>query len=451
MNVAEVHAVNRNWVLLAALLLINGLSAADAQCQFQLSSDSLGLYEGLGITGEATGSGFDSDTKVQINCNAANAEPYVGLPTTATTTAFSESFYPFKARCGFLAVGQDTVYEITATLLPQNIACTAVGSGKVTIRASGSQAKNGPTTASNAATGPTAPSTDENGRITSSESSQVGVAPASSCGGLNQVPCEKKTNNWMFPVIYVCNAPYANNGVYPREKARCVACRPGTRYDGGYCVIDSGYKPTSTPSATPAPTATAKPTATPPVSKPPVQTPGESGQHPIMGDEATYTYALKAGWNIIGFPWSYGGSWYTCATADADQIRYYSYNKATQSYESVTSLNANYLRGTGLVAFSPADCKYGITEPKVNDYQLITLWKGWNLISVQTHGFSTGSAFGIKNECTITGGPWRYDNDKKTYVRDAQLKPGYGYWIQVKNPFCNLEVMGSENKPPTFP
>lgn len=449
-------------IILTVLFLMPLLAAAETQCEFQLSSNGLGLHEGLSVTGEASGSDFDSDTKVEVNCNSGNAEPYVGLPVSATTSAFSASYYPFKARCGYLAVGQDTAYKVTATLLPQKIACTPIGSNQVTVRAStststtsipvktGVETSTGPVSAGNTWINQAVPSADQYGKIINSESVQTAVvAPVSACGGLDQIPCEKKTNNWMFPIIYVCNAPYANNGAYPREKARCVACRPGMRYDGGYCVIDSGYKPTPTPSATAVPTA--KPSATPPASKPPGQTSTPWNQPPIMGDEATYSYALRAGWNVIGMPWSYGGSWYTCATAEADQIKYYSYNKATQKYETVQSLNANYLRATGVVAYSPVDCKYGITDPKINDYQLITLFKGWNLISVQTHGFGTGTAFGVKNECTITGGPWRYDNDRKQYVRDPYLKPGYGYWIEVKNPFCNLEIMGSENQPPSFP
>ncbi|GEM_PF-6092181 len=458
MKTPGAHTMKRIYIMLTALLLVNGLAAAEVQCQFQLSSNSVGLHEGISVTGEATGTGFDSDTKVEVNCNAANAEPYIGLPTTATTSAYTASYYPFRARCGYLAVGQDTIYEVSATLMPQNIACTSIGSNAVTIRASGTSAKTSPASASNAITNPAVPSTGRYGIIGTPETVQAALpAPVSTCGDLNQIPCEKKTNNWMFPVIYVCNAPYANNGEYPREKARCVACSPGTRYDGGRCVIDYG-KPTP-PAATPVPTArpTAAPTPAPsivPVVTPNPTPPGPSvsaqTQPPINGDEARYVYKFRKGWNTFGLPWSYGDGSYGCSNGPS-QLRYYSYNKASQSYESVTSLNPNNLRGTGIVAYAAVDCDYSIGQPRLTQDQFLTLFKGWNLISVQTSAFSgSGYGFNLKNECTITGGPWRYDNEKKEYMRDSVLKPGYAYWIEVKNPFCDIKVLG-ENQPPSFP
>ncbi|MBI5226208.1 hypothetical protein HY994_03125 [Candidatus Micrarchaeota archaeon] len=453
--------MKRIWILLVSAILVQGL-AAESQCSFQLSANSLNIHEGLGISGEATGSGFGPDTNVEVDCNTQKVQPYLSLaPVKATASAYSSSYYPFRARCNYLAVSQDTAYEISVKLMPQGIVCTPATSGTVTVLATGtSSTQNAPRNAqiepaSNTGINPAAPTNTAIGQITSSDAViQTAVMPdKAKCGDLGQIPCEKKTNNWMFPVTYVCNAPYVNNGEYPREKARCVACRPGTRHDGGYCVIDNGNKVSPTPTARPTAAATPAPTIAPVIT--PNPTPPEpsvlaQSQPPINGDEARYVYKFRKGWNTFGLPWAYGDGSYGCSNGFS-QIRYYSYNKASQSFEAVTSLNQNNLRSTGLIAYAAVDCDYSIGQPRLTQDQTLTLWRGWNLISVQTNGFGTGTAFGVKNECTITGGPWRYDNDRKQYVRDTQLKPGYGYWIEVKNPFCNLEVMGSENQPPAFP
>lgn len=452
-----------SWIGIAVLLSMSLFTAAEIKCEFQLSSNNVGLHESVSIIGEATGSEFDSNTKVEVNCNALNIEPFVGLPTSATSTAYSASYYPFKARCGFLGVSQDTTYQITATLLPQNIACASLGSNQVTVRATSSSQKTMvQTTIEPTAQKQVSTTYDEYGRITSSETIQQPASPAVTttvCGDLNQRPCEKKTNNWMFPVTYVCNPPYANNGAYPLEKARCVSCQQGTKYDSGRCVIDYG-KPSVTPQATPVPTPKIRPSPTPfpTVNPTPTPTPGPSlSTTPptnipfINGGETSYAYRLKKGWNVIGLPWDQGSTSFSCSMSNVNQIRFYSYSKSSKQWQAETSTSPVNLRGSALAVFTPVNCDYSISQPRLVQEQSLSLWNGWNLISVQTSGFTFGSSFRVKNECTITGGPWRFDNDQKKYERDQVLQPGIGYWIEVKEPFCNLAVAGGEKQPPSFP
>ena len=282
------------------------------------------------------------------------------------------------------------------------------------------------------------------------------VVPSSVCGDLGQVPCEKKycNQNWALCKGYVCNAPYVNNGAWPMDKARCVACRAGTRYDGGYCVIDyTKPQPTAVPPVGPKPTAVPQPSAAPvytpqPVLNPQPPTPPSDDAERIQ----PFKFYFKKGWNFMAVPWSNGDSSTSCTDPKHQtQLKYYSFNKATKSYETVYSLNPVNLRGTGIAVKSSGDCTYAIGKPELNVEQTLSLWKGWNLIGVQTNSFSDPAyAINVKNECTIIGGPWRFDNAKRKYVKDSQLKPGYAYWINVKNPFCDLSVI-DESAPPELP
>lgn len=467
------------------LLVFSSLAlAGDPYCDFQLNANAVDASGGsVQVYGEALGSGFDSDTYIEVYCNTLDALPGPKVSKVrGSSSAFTASFIPYKAYCDFPAVAMDTSFQVSATVFPAGTPCKGVGSSYVFVKGSGGSAVEIVPSGSSATVG-SAPSSSgggasapvsSGGRIGSVGSPEIvsgdnavrgalPAVPASACGNLGQIPCEKKycEQKWALCNGYVCNAPYVNNGVWPVEKARCVACRAGTKYDGGYCVIDYS-KPQPAPSVAPSilPKPSIQPTAIPPVATPvsitvtPVYTPQPISLPPAFdaNELKPFTFHFKKGWNFMALPWTYGGASFSCTDpAHQSQLKFFSFSKASKSYETVYSLSALNLRGAGIVVKSSGDCTYALGQPELNNVQTLSLWKGWNLVSVQTNSFSDPAyAINVKNDCTIIGGPWRFDNAKRKYVKDSQLKPGYAYWINVKNPFCDLSVI-DESAPPELP
>jgi Tol biopolymer transport system component len=64
------------------------------------------------------------------------------------------------------------------------------------------------------------------------------------------------------------------------------------------------------------------------------------------------------------------------------------------------------------------------------------LLAGWNLIGGGSELFNINPFLG---DCTVTSGPWRWDDVAGDYLREDTLRPGAGYFVKVAGP-CTLGI-----------
>ncbi len=129
--------------LLAFFPLVFSATPAGASCDIAIGTPytedaGTATVTRVIVSGEASGSGFNADTRTQINCNSGNAKPApLNTLVEAGKSAYTSSSLPYRGYCEYPPVTSDTTYSIGATLLPHNVPCKANGPLEVKIEGSG--------------------------------------------------------------------------------------------------------------------------------------------------------------------------------------------------------------------------------------------------------------------------------------------------------------------------
>jgi len=129
--------------------------------------------------------------------------------------------------------------------------------------------------------------------------------------------------------------------------------------------------------------------------------------------------ALYEGWNLISSPLEDGISNATIAKYCKIKSGPWIYDTSTKDYTKTDKV----MPYVGAWVKVEKDC----FVPKEDEIETIggaSLKKGWNIIS--------GSGdFSELAGCTVTSGPWAYDNADNAYVKANNFDPSKGYWVKV--------------------
>ncbi|MFH1106774.1 MAG: hypothetical protein V1787_02665 [Candidatus Micrarchaeota archaeon] len=172
---------------------------------------------------------------------------------------------------------------------------------------------------------------------------------------------------------------------------------------------------------------------------------------PDDGQPYSFTVNLKPGWNLFSSPVYYDGNpvcppgiapcpltgippmWKIKENTCGD-VNVWHYNVNSKSYDRRTleDMTRSFVYvSDGFWTKAKNACRIVFEgNRRVETMNGVSLQPGWNQLGA---GYTAENAVGLLSSCSVTSGPYYYDNPQRKWVKATRFEPGRGYFVKVSS------------------